>query len=69
MKSQEKKILSRREALKAVAAVTGVAVLSSVRNEWETPLVQVGALPAHAQGSRQRATGLDNTVESQSPSP
>lgn len=71
MKSQKKKILSRREALKAVAAVTGVAVLSSVRNEWETPLVQVGALPAHAQGSQQlrNAAGVDNTVGSQSPSP
>jgi len=52
MKPQAKKTLSRREALKTLAAVTGVAVLSSVKNEWETPLVQVGVLPAHAQASR-----------------
>ena len=52
MKSEARKTLSRREALKTLAAVTGVAVLSSVKNEWETPLVQVGVLPAHAQASR-----------------
>ena len=51
MKSQPKKALSRRDALKALAAVTGVVVLSSVKNKWETPLVQVGVLPAHAQAS------------------
>lgn len=51
MKPQMKKTLSRREALKTLAAVTGVAVLSSVKNKWETPLVQVGVLPAHAQAS------------------
>ena len=52
MKPQTKKTLSRRDALKTLAAVTGVAVLASVKNEWETPLVQVGVLPAHAQASR-----------------
>jgi hypothetical protein len=51
MKPQAKKTLTRREALKTLAAVTGVAVLTSVKNEWETPLVQVGVLPAHAQAS------------------
>ena len=55
MEEQDKKSISRREALKAIAAVTGVAVLSSVRNDWETPLVQVGGLPAHAQASRRLA--------------
>jgi hypothetical protein len=54
MPAENMKPISRREALKAIAAVTGVAVLSSVRNEWKTPLVQVGVLPAHAQAS---ATG------------
>jgi hypothetical protein len=43
--------LSRRDALKALAAVTGAAVLASVPVKWETPLVEIGALPAHAQGS------------------
>jgi hypothetical protein len=60
MNSQPKKTLSRREALKALAAVSGVAVLSSVKNEWETPLVQVGVLPAHAQASNLSNLTLTN---------
>jgi len=52
MNPRTKKTLSRREALKTLAAVSGVAVLMSVKNKWETPLVQVGVLPAHAQASR-----------------
>ena len=43
--------LSRREALKALAAVTGAAVLATVPTKWETPLIEIGAIPAHAQGS------------------
>jgi hypothetical protein len=46
--------LSRRELLKLLAAATGATVLSSVPNKWITPIVEIGALPAHAQGS---ATG------------
>ncbi len=42
--------LSRRDALKALAAATGAVALSSIPNKWVTPLVEVGALPAHAQG-------------------
>lgn len=61
MKPQRKKTLSRREALKTLAAVTGVAVLSSIKNEWETPLVQVGVLPAHAQASLSNLTLVNGT--------
>ena len=42
--------ISRRQLLKIVAAAAGTAVLSSVPNKWETPVVDVGMLPAHAQG-------------------
>jgi hypothetical protein len=43
--------LTRREALKTLAAVTGAATLASLPKQWETPLIEIGALPAHAQGS------------------
>ena len=41
--------LSRRQALKALAAVTGAAALSALPNGWEKPQVAVGAVPAKAQ--------------------
>lgn len=41
--------LSRRQLLKVLAAAAGTAVLSSVPNKWKTPVVDIGALPAHAQ--------------------
>lgn len=42
--------LSRRQLLKILAAAAGTAALSSVPNKWKTPVVDVGMLPAHAQG-------------------
>ncbi len=43
--------ITRRELLKALLAASGAAALSTVPNQWKTPVVEVGALPAHAQGS------------------
>ena len=43
--------ITRRQLIKILAAATGTAVLSSVPNKWKTPVVEVGVLPAHAQGS------------------
>lgn len=43
--------ISRRELLKLLAAATGVAALSTIPNQWVTPIVEIGALPAHAQAS------------------
>jgi hypothetical protein len=43
--------LSRRDALKTLAAITGAVTLASLPNNWEKPVVEVGALPAHAQAS------------------
>lgn len=47
--SQQK--LSRRDLLKLLAASAGAAALSTVPTKWVTPIVEVGALPAHAQAS------------------
>ena len=55
-----KRPLSRRDALKALAGVTGAVAISSLPNKWSTPLVDVGALPAFAQCS---PTGTTAAVE------
>ena len=44
-------MLTRRQALKALAAATGAVVLSNLPTSWKTPVVEVGVLPAHAQGA------------------
>ncbi|RME74252.1 MAG: twin-arginine translocation signal domain-containing protein, partial [Chloroflexi bacterium] len=44
------KRISRRQALKTLAAITGAVSLASLPN-WEKPVIEVGALPAHAQTS------------------
>lgn len=43
-------MLTRREALKALAAATGAVVLANLPVSWKTPVVEVGVVPAHAQG-------------------
>ncbi len=52
--------MNRRQFLKALAVATGVAALSTLPSKWKTPVVEVGALPAHAQVSSSfgRITGL-----------
>ena len=49
--SASKKVLSRREALKALTAATGALSLAALPNRWQTPIVEVGTLPVHAQTS------------------
>ncbi len=49
--SQKRHPLSRREALKALAALGGAATLLTLPNEWEKPVVQVGTLPVFAQAT------------------
>ena len=58
---EEKHTLTRREALKTLAAITGAVSLASLPNNWESPLVEVGALPAHAQSSTTAAIRANNT--------
>ncbi len=43
--------LSRRAALKALLATGSVAGLTMLPEHWQSPLVEVGMLPAHAQTS------------------
>ena len=45
----EKIDLSRREALKVIAALGGTAALLTIPNKWEKPAINVGALSAFAQ--------------------
>ena len=56
----EKKTINRRQALKTLAAVTGAVSLASLP-AWEKPVIEVGALPAHAQSSMAtiRVTNVD----------
>jgi hypothetical protein len=56
--NKNKGVLTRRDALKTLAAVTGAVTLAGLPGQWETPLVQVGALPAHAQCSLIPGTAL-----------
>jgi len=43
--------ISRRNALKILAAATGASALTLLPKSWKKPVVGVGALPAFAQGS------------------
>jgi hypothetical protein len=45
------KAYSRRKALKTLAATTGALTLTALPIRWETPVVEVGYLPVHAQTS------------------
>ncbi len=47
----DRSLLTRRELLKILTAAGGAAALASVPSAWKTPVVEVGAIPAHAQGS------------------
>ncbi len=40
--------LSRRDALKAIAATSGVVALANLPMQWQSPLIEAGALPAFA---------------------
>ncbi|MCB0175229.1 MAG: VWA domain-containing protein [Anaerolineaceae bacterium] len=55
---KEEYILSRRDALKTLVAVTGATTISTISRKWEPPYLDVGVLPAFAQGS-QPTSGVD----------
>ncbi len=58
----EKKTINRRQALKTLVAVTGAVSLASLP-AWEKPVIEVGALPAHAQNSGTNIRAINNTGE------
>ena len=64
-----KRQITRRQLIKILAAATGTAVLSSVPNRWKTPIVEVGVLPAHAQGSLRTGTISGGVFEGQALKP
>jgi hypothetical protein len=50
--TDEKKSLNRREALKTIAASAGaLGAAAFLPGKWSKPLVELGVLPAHAQGT------------------
>ncbi len=48
---QKKNTVSRRQALKTIAAITGAATLTQLPTKWASPILTSGVLPAHAQTS------------------
>ena len=64
--NEEKRTLSRRDALKTLAAITGAVTLASLPSNWQTPVVHVGALPAHAQCSIESGTFTFDIVNNSS---
>lgn len=49
--NKPERVLSRRDALKTLAAATGATALATLPGKWETPALEVGVLPAFAQSS------------------
>jgi len=43
--------ISRRDAIKILAAAVGAATVATLPPEWSRPDLEIGALPAHAQTS------------------
>ena len=61
--TEKSKKLSRRDAIKILAAATGAGVLANIPSKWTKPGMEFGVLPAHAQGSvpiHTLAAGADN---------
>jgi hypothetical protein len=51
MTGPSQKNLSRRDAMKILAAAAGATALANIPNKWSKPGLEVGVLPAHAQTS------------------
>ena len=57
-KSRQSKV-SRRDAMKILAAALGAAAVANLPSEWSKPGFEVGVLPAHAQTSTGLLAGPD----------
>jgi hypothetical protein len=51
MADKASKNISRRDAMKILAAAAGATALANLPGKWVTPDLEVGILPAHAQTS------------------
>ncbi|MBN1371944.1 MAG: twin-arginine translocation signal domain-containing protein [Anaerolineaceae bacterium] len=51
MTKQPNKNLSRRDAMKILAAAAGATVLANIPSRWSKPGLEAGVLPVHAQTS------------------
>jgi len=51
--------ISRRDAIKILAAAIGAATVANLPPEWSKPDLEVGVLPAHAQTSTSLLAGPD----------
>lgn len=51
MADKGQKIISRRDAMKVLAAAAGATALANLPRKWDTPDLEIGVLPAHAQTS------------------
>ena len=49
--TEQKKRLSRREAIKILGTATGASLLANIPSKWSKPELSGGAIPAHAQTS------------------
>lgn len=59
MEKNEQIKISRRDAIKILAAVVGAATVANLPPEWSKPDLEVGVLPAHAATSTTLLAGPD----------
>jgi len=59
MEENTKKQISRRDAMKLLAAAVGAATIANLPPEWSKPGLETGLLPAHAQTSSNLLAGPD----------
>ncbi|MBI5962596.1 MAG: twin-arginine translocation signal domain-containing protein [Chloroflexi bacterium] len=67
MDNKSSKEISRRDAMKILAAVAGAAALANLPSKWSKPELVEGVLPAHAQTStilHTLAAGPDAPIDS-----
>ncbi len=59
-KPEKQRPISRRDAIKVLSAAAGAAVIANLPADWETPIVEMGVLPAYAQTSPEQFTATFN---------
>jgi len=62
MEDNTKRKISRRDAMKLLAAAVGAATVANLPAEWSKPGLEAGVLPAHAQTSSNLLAGPDVDV-------